>query len=166
MSLQEDLHREHLARQARLRGPIRRQVYVKPVPPIPPPVKRELTDQEQAFHAFKGPLHKLLEEVAARHGLTVREMKSPSRVQRLSDARREFYYRAADETIQSLPAIAALLGDRDHSSVIWGVTIYAAYHDLPMPRGMIVGARRRELARKQKAREEARQKARQEALYG
>lgn len=83
---------------------------------------------------WRGPLRMLLEEVAAKHGLTRADLKSVRRPKKITDARLEFYYRAATETSQSMPAIGNVV-NKDHTTVIIGCRRYAVKHDLPMPRG-------------------------------
>ncbi|MHB2169929.1 helix-turn-helix domain-containing protein [Alsobacter sp. R-9] len=68
----------------------------------------------------------ILEEVAEKHGLRVRDMQSASRLRHLVNARQEASYRLRHECGLSLPAIGRLLGGRDHTTILWAVKRHAA----------------------------------------
>lgn len=62
----------------------------------------------------------IIEEVAAKHGLTYFDMVSSRRDRPLCTARQEAYYRCAKETLLSYTTIGSLFGGRDHSTVMKG----------------------------------------------
>jgi chromosomal replication initiation ATPase DnaA len=61
----------------------------------------------------------IMQDVAERHGLTVDDIKSPSRVHRIVVARQETYY-LLREAGYSYPQIGRFCGGRDHSSALHG----------------------------------------------
>ena len=63
-------------------------------------------------------------EVAKKHGLTVAEMISDRKFKHLVAARNEAFYRMRHETTLSLPQIAKIMGDRDHTTVTHGIKRY------------------------------------------
>jgi len=65
----------------------------------------------------------IMQDVAERHGLTVDDIKSPSRVHRIVVARQETYY-LLREAGYSYPQIGRFCGGRDHSSVVHGVGMH------------------------------------------
>ena len=67
----------------------------------------------------------ILHQVAAKHGVTVLDIKSPRRFQKIVNARQEAFYRARHETALSLPQIGMLMGNKDHTTVLWGVKQHA-----------------------------------------
>lgn len=98
-------------------------------------LQQQLVEIDRKIDAhWRGPLRMILDEVSAKHGLTPKDMRSARRPKRITDARLEFYYRAALETDQSMPAIGNVV-NKDHSTVIIGCRRYAVKHSLPMPRG-------------------------------
>ena len=81
----------------------------------------------------KGPIrmpsehrHRILAEVARKHGLDVAEMTGPARDWCTVHARHEASYRLRSETDLSSPAIARLLGVKDHTTVLMGARSHAA----------------------------------------
>lgn len=63
----------------------------------------------------------ILNEVAAKHGISVGEIKSQSRRQKYSRPRQEAYFRLRTETSLSYPNIGKMIGGRDHTTVMYGV---------------------------------------------
>lgn len=80
------------------------------------------------------PLRTILREVAKDFGLSVTELVSECREARLTFARAVFYYRALTETASSIPKIANICGDRDHTTVRNAVGMYCEMTGLPKPR--------------------------------
>jgi chromosomal replication initiator protein len=64
-------------------------------------------------------LAQLLCRVALERGVSVDDMKSNTRVKAVTDARREFFYRARKDTGHSSPAIGRAC-NKDHSTVLYG----------------------------------------------
>ncbi len=163
MSLQQDLHRAHLERRARLYGVKRPQA--TPDPRGAPHVQLDpVTSAQAADHrrsdgataplaaassrlaaTKRRSLREILGEVAAQHGLSPADVAAPGRPKERVAARAEFYYRAMMETAASLPRIARAVG-REHSSVIAAVSFYCAERALPLPRDAQWRGRRRAAA--------------------
>ncbi|MBK1625218.1 helix-turn-helix domain-containing protein [Afifella marina] len=78
---------------------------------------------------------RIVVEVAAAHGVRVRDLQSVARNPRINEARQEAMYRIACETDLPLTVVGRLLR-RDHSTIQYGVRAHAARHNLPLPRGM------------------------------
>lgn len=81
------------------------------------------------------PLRHLFALVAYEHGLSVNDLLSRSKTDRLTSARQEFFYRAAAETDRSYPQIGNV-AHRDHTTVMHGICCHAGKHGLPVPRGL------------------------------
>ena len=69
-------------------------------------------------------VRQIIEEVAAKHGVTVLELLSIRRKPKICTARREAYYRCSTETTLSFPTIGKHFGGRDHSTIIHGAAQY------------------------------------------
>lgn len=63
---------------------------------------------------------RILEEVAEYYEVTVEELQSASRHRRVAHPRQMAMYLLREETEFSLPQIGALLGGRDHTTVLYG----------------------------------------------
>jgi len=71
---------------------------------------------------FEGtPLEMIMRDVAAKHKITVLDLKSHRRGRKVAWPRQEAMYRAATETSLSLPAIATHFGGRDHTTVMHAI---------------------------------------------
>lgn len=68
----------------------------------------------------------ILEEVAAKHGLQVKDITSPARTRPIVNARHEAAYRLRNEAGLSFPQIGRLIGNRDHTSALHGVRMHSA----------------------------------------
>ena len=78
-------------------------------------------------------------DVAERHGLTMRDLRSAGRQKDLVLVRHAAMYEVARLTLLSLPQIGRLFGGRDHTTVIAGIRKHALRNGLRLPRGMIFG---------------------------
>lgn len=113
---------------------IRREQEPNEVPVIAKPVSM----QEAVIRARKNPKpglppHVILaREVAAKHNITYEELFLAHRRRRYVTARREYYYRAAMELKHSYAQIGRFFG-QDHTTVMHGVSTYAAENNLPHP---------------------------------
>ena len=88
------------------------EVLLAPEPDdIPPPIKR-MTMRAIAI------------QVAAKHGLTVDEMRSDRRSRAVVVARHEAWWRSREETLNSLPQIGRYF-NRDHSTIMHGIAMHA-----------------------------------------
>lgn len=67
---------------------------------------------------------------------TCREILGGSRVVKVIRARHHAMYMAAKETGLSLPAIARIMGGKDHTGVLHGIRMHCLRNGLPMPRRM------------------------------
>lgn len=66
------------------------------------------------------PLHVIFIQVCSKYNVSPTDMLSRRRLRRLAWPRQEFYWRARNETIASLPEIGRFIGGRDHSTVAYG----------------------------------------------
>lgn len=80
----------------------------------------------------------IVASVARAHGLTVDDLRGPSRRAPIVRARQEAMYVLALQTRApsgswrwSLPMIGQALGDRDHSTILHGIRHHCALHDIP-----------------------------------
>ena len=62
----------------------------------------------------------VLEVVSAYYGVTIEELKSNSRSKRIAGPRHMAMYLAREETTASLPQIGEILGNRDHTTIMYG----------------------------------------------
>ena len=108
-------------------------------PPPPPPRSTPTSDQfREAHELLKAvgivgvPRWKLiLREVCALHGVTLDQLTSHNRSKKFINARMLAYYRLHKELGLSLPQIGRYIGDRDHSTVFYGIK----RHELNLRRG-------------------------------
>lgn len=80
-------------------------------------------------------LWRILAEVAAAHGVSVCGLKADDRRRLLVNARWHYFYRACSETIAPMSLIGSVCGDRDHTSVGYGASMWAMANKLPPSRG-------------------------------
>lgn len=76
--------------------------------------------------AVKHPATVILEEVATKHGLTVEDIKGPSRKRYVARARQEAMWQMRQRTRLSFPEIARRCGRGDHTTAIHGVKAHEA----------------------------------------
>lgn len=76
----------------------------------------------------------IIGQVGARHGVSIMEMKSERRNRKAVYARQEAMYLGVALTPLSLPQIGRMLGDRDHTTVLHGIRVFAFRHGLPAAR--------------------------------
>ena len=142
-TLQEQ--REHYAaiRRRLWSGPYveklpRRTITERPVEPPKPkpqyiylvPIGPGLTDVSTPRRPTA---REIIREVARQHNVSIEELQSPSRVARLGVIRMEIYYRLRLERGMSFPQIGALMGGRDHTTVLHGVRVWCRRNNLPIP---------------------------------
>ena len=70
------------------------------------------------------PVRLIVAEVAARCGVTIADIRSTRRAREIVEARHEVFWRCRHETSHSLPAIARLTGNFDHTTVLYGIRRY------------------------------------------
>lgn len=70
---------------------------------------------------FMAPWKSIAREVAAKHAVTLIDLVSDRRDQRIVRARHEAFYRCRHETTMSLPQIGKRFGNRDHTTVLHGI---------------------------------------------
>lgn len=63
----------------------------------------------------------ILDEVAAKHRVPPAAIRGPRRYHQFVLARQEAMYRCREEAGKSFPQIAAFLGRKDHTTVLYGV---------------------------------------------
>lgn len=78
-----------------------------------------------------GTMREIAAQVAAKHGLTVSDLKGPRQLRGIAHPRQEAMWRMRRELNKSLPMIGAFLGDRDHTTVLHGVRAHAKRNGLP-----------------------------------
>jgi chromosomal replication initiator protein len=94
----------------------------------------DVFDSDIALMTAKAPpnkAHRIIQECARKHNVTVVEMLSIRRKKGLVVARQEAMYRLYAETSFSLPQIGAALGGRDHTTALHGVRAHAERNGLP-----------------------------------
>jgi hypothetical protein len=153
MSFAEDLQRQAKERRARLWSKPK-LVEVVPEPSVEQPAETRVVPQFAVETEIKIPrnvLSVIMDEVAEKHGVTRRELISPSRKVKLVQARQEYFYRALAETNKSGVQISFHCGERDHTAGLWGAIAHCHRHNLPHPRGAdvekLVAKRKREAER-------------------
>lgn len=146
MSYVETLRESYREIRTRLRTPVEikpsRRPKARPFAPTwslpaPPPKPQYVKPSIVVFN--KNSLAIIVEEVAAKHGLTVHDLRCVCRAIKLVNARHEFFYRAATETTVAYAAIGRFLNDRDHTTVIHGIRRHCKRNGLSLPRGMPSG---------------------------
>lgn len=121
---------------------------VQTVPREEPPVRRQPPKQEPkpqfVLSLYKGlipvpgaqefrggELSRIAQEVSARTGVSVQQLRGPQRARAVARARWEVMYLAYDTGRFSLPQIGAFLGGRDHTTVMHGCRGHADLNGLP-----------------------------------
>jgi chromosomal replication initiation ATPase DnaA len=107
-------------------------VVVRPPPPPPPPRSTPTSDQFREAHELLKiagvdgvPKWKLiLREICEQHGISMDQLTSHNRSKKFINARLLAYYRLHKELGLSLPQIGRYIGDRDHSTVFYGIKRY------------------------------------------
>ena len=64
---------------------------------------------------------KILRQVAKEFDVPVNELRGPNTARNISKPRQIAYLRLRDETDLSYPSIGRVMGDRDHSTIIYGI---------------------------------------------
>jgi chromosomal replication initiator protein len=67
----------------------------------------------------------IIREVASRRGVSEEDLLGRSRLKPFVEARQEAMWELRRRTGLSLPMIGHLLGDRDHTTVMWGIRRHA-----------------------------------------
>jgi len=129
-----DLQQHYKAVRARLwaGAPPPPPVVVRPPPPPPPPLSISMREQFREAHELLKvagvagvPKWKLiLREICEQHGISMDQLTSHNRAKHLIEARMLAYYRLKTELNLSLPQIGRYIGDRDHSTVYYGIKRY------------------------------------------
>ena len=66
-------------------------------------------------------ISKILSEVADQFNISVNDLRGRSRMRHIARPRQFCYLRLRDETEFSYPLIARVMGDRDHTTIIFGI---------------------------------------------
>jgi chromosomal replication initiator protein len=69
---------------------------------------------------------KILREVAKEFDVPVSAMRGSSRVRHIARTRQIAYLRLRDETDLSYPIIGRIMGNRDHTTIIYGIRAVTA----------------------------------------
>lgn len=123
----EEMHAHYMAVRARLNGGKPKMVVVHPAAPEPPPgpypdpLIVEEPKVPQAAAITQIPSQAILSEVAEKHKMTIKEMKSDNRKWRFVKARQEAAYRLNSELKYSLSQVGRLLGKRDHTTILHAI---------------------------------------------
>lgn len=119
----EELHAHYKAVRERLSGPPPKpsQVTVIVPEPEPEPVKEELptcTILNFPFDMASQPGNVIIQTIAMKHGVTVKDIKSQSRKREHVLARQEAAYELREKRKFSLTKIGIMLGNRDHTTIL------------------------------------------------
>lgn len=147
MNLQRKLHEEHKARRLRMSGPrvvTTVTVISNPAPPMPDVVKRPISIFPKFVYSRAiGPIQpaegdlvvqrdaapmiarRIVQDVCAKHRLTLEEIISDRRSTPLVRARQEAMWRISKETTWSLPRIGKFFANRDHTTVLHAIRRHA-----------------------------------------
>lgn len=87
-----------------------------PAAPSPPP---EPSSRQPRYKT-------ILQTVAAQHGVSVVDLRGPSRVKKIAVARFEAAYRLRVDLALSFPKIGQILGGRHHTTIMHAVEQHAA----------------------------------------
>lgn len=68
-------------------------------------------------------VERIVDVVCSLSGITLAEMKSPKRKNKIVRPRQVLMYLLGSMTAMSSPQIGAMLGGRDHSTILWGVSV-------------------------------------------
>lgn len=102
-------------------APHYRKIYVSPIGPQPVAVPKLPRARD------------LLREFALAHDIDVNTLISPKRSLWLVRLRQELMVVLYTQTALSLPQIGALLGGRDHTTILHGVRKYCSMAGIPIP---------------------------------
>jgi chromosomal replication initiation ATPase DnaA len=131
-----------LAFQRQLQREAKKAAEARPAVTARSPHHAEAASAVRRERAPKGQCHRIVEEVAAKYGVTASAILSGSRARLLIPPRHEAMYRCVAETTLSLPAIGRIF-KRDHTSIGHGVMRHHIRTGDPLPRGMDWKAGRR-----------------------
>ena len=81
----------------------------------------------------KSGIGEIVDQVAEQHGITVKSLKSKSRMAHIVAARHAAMYRIAAEKNVKLARIAWAVGCVDHTTAIHGIQAHAERYGLPVP---------------------------------
>ena len=130
MQTLEDLNAHYKAVRARLNaGPSPKPVELAPPPPAAPEPAPVIFMTVPAFPFT--PAQLILQEVADKHGITVKDMKGRCRKNKFSRARQEAAYIIKERLGMSLPKIGRILGNKDHTTILHGIRKHAFRNNLP-----------------------------------
>ena len=68
----------------------------------------------------------ILDQVSVKYGLSVADLKGPERFRRIAHPRQEAMWRMHQTGRYSLTQIGRFLGNRDHTTVLYGIRQHAA----------------------------------------
>lgn len=114
----------------RLRRPASHPLWVPTLLMLPPPRPDWAGTPTAPYDVYVAPppsrpgpyrWRDIVEEVAAKHGVFMSDMRSVRRGRAQVAARHEAMWRLRNETTMSLPEIGRRLGGRDHTTVLHGV---------------------------------------------
>lgn len=120
----EEMHAHYMAVRARLNGGKPKMVVVHPAAPEPPPGPYPdplIVEEPEAPVITQLPSQAILSEVAEKHEMTIKEVKSRNKKLRFVKARQEAAYRLNSELKYSLSQVGRLLGKRDHTTILHAI---------------------------------------------
>ena len=117
--IQQELADHYRAVRARITAPREWRSPAAPIPVAPPrmiapPVREE---SEGGFQRAC----RILNEVAAEHGVTIEGIRGECRTRVFVEARHHAFWRLRNETGWSTPRIGRFVGDKDHTTVLHGI---------------------------------------------
>jgi len=129
MQTLEEMHEHYKAVRARLntgkpKPPVIKvePVFVEAQPYVPP--KPEPAPTPEPIVVLITPTHRILQEVAAKHGMKVSDIKGRCQKLKYTNARHEAAYRISKELKLSLPKIGRCMGFRDHTTILNSIRKY------------------------------------------
>lgn len=118
MQTLEELNAHYKAVRARLNGGPPKPMFI--APSKPEPVVQVILSEPMPLTSTQ----QILQEVAEKHGITVKDLKGPCRRLKYALPRHEAAYRIVKELGFSLPKTGRVLGKRDHTTILNSVRKY------------------------------------------
>jgi chromosomal replication initiation ATPase DnaA len=119
-----ELHEHYRSVKARITDPRK-----KFVPKEPPTAKMRVPDSATILRhlvpRFATPSDEIIYYVAKKHKVSVADLRGPCRKVKFVKARQEAAYEIRMKRGLTLPQIATILGNRDHTSILHGIRQHA-----------------------------------------
>lgn len=122
----EELHEHYRSVRARLSD--RRKEFH---PKEPPTARMKVPDSKAILRSFipkfANPSEEIIYYIAKKHGVSVADIKGLSRKVKIVRARQEAAYEIRAKRGLTLPQIAGILGNRDHTTIIHAIRRHAEF---------------------------------------